>query len=305
MDTIRAMRYFVRAVELGSLSAVARAHGTGQPQISKVLRALEQSLGVRLLERSTTGLSATEQGQRFYARALLVLEEFDHAVADAQGLTEQPEGLLRINAPVAFGQLRLNGIVQQFLAAYPQVQVELILNDRFVDLVEEGVDVAVRLGSSLPPTAVARTLGASPRLLVAAPAYLALHGTPCEPEELARHEHVRFAWAPRGDLLDLAAGTRTVTVKTAGRFRVNNAVAIRDSLAGGAGIGLCPAWLVEDLLASRQLITVLPAWRGHEQQLSLLTPSRRYRPLRLSLFMDFIARSVAAMPGFAPIAPPY
>jgi len=304
MDTIRAMRYFVRALELGSLTAAARAFGTGQPQISKVLRALEQELGVRLLARSTTGLSATEQGQRFYARAVLVLEEFDQAVADAQGATETPAGLLRINAPVAFGQLRLNAIVQQFLADYPQVQVELILNDRFVDLVEEGVDLAIRLGSALPPTAVARTLAESPRLLVAAPAYLAQHGTPAAPEALARHDHVRFAWAPRGDLLDLTAGGDSVTVKTTGKFRVNNAVAIRDSLAAGAGIGLCPTWLVEDLLTSGQLVTVLPAWRGEAQQISLLTPSRRYRPLRLSLFMEAIARSVAGMPGFAPVAPP-
>ena len=151
MDTIRAMRYFVRAVEL----------------------------------RSTTGLSLTEPGQRFYARALLVLEEFDQAVAVAQGATEQAAGLLRVNAPVAFGQLRLNALVQQFLARYPQVQVELILNDHFVDLVEEGVDVALRLGSTLPPMAVARTLGASARVLVASPAYLAQRGAPAQPDQLA------------------------------------------------------------------------------------------------------------------------
>jgi DNA-binding transcriptional LysR family regulator len=177
MDTIRAMRYFVRAVELGSLSAVAREDGTGQSHVSKVLRALEQTLGVRLFERSTTGLAPTEQGLRFHARARLVLEEFEQAVADAQGATKQPAGLLRINAPVAFGQLRMNAIVQQFLIDFPQVQIELILDDRFVDLVEEGVDVALRLGSVLPPTAVARPLGTSVRVLVAAPAYVQRHGT--------------------------------------------------------------------------------------------------------------------------------
>ncbi len=298
MDTIRAMRYFVRGVELRSLTAVAREAGSQQPHVSKILGALEASLGVRLLERSTTGLSLTEPGQRFYARALLVLEEFDQAVAVAQGATEQAAGLLRVNAPVAFGQLRLNALVQQFLARYPQVQIELILNDHFVDLVEEGVDVALRLGSTLPPMAVARTLGASARVLVASPAYLAQRGAPAQPEHLAKHDYVRFAWAPRGDVIDLTAGTRKVSVHTAGRFRVNNAVAIRDSLAAGAGIGLCPVWLVEDLLASGTLVTVLPEWRGESQQLSLLMPSRRYRPLRTTLFIDFIASSVAAMPAF-------
>lgn len=298
MDTIRAMRYFVRAVELRSLTAVAREAGSQQPHVSKVLRALEASLGVRLLERSTTGLSLTEPGQRFYARALLVLEEFDQAVAVAQGATEEAAGLLRVNAPVAFGQLRLNALVQQFLATHPQVQVELILNDHFVDLVEEGVDVALRLGSTLPALAVARTLGASARLLVAAPAYLARRGALLQPEQLAEHDYVRFAWAPDGDVIALTAGARTLSVRTTGRFRVNNAVAIRDSLAGGAGIGLCPVWLVEDLLASGTLVTVLPEWRGESQQLSLLTPSRRYRPLRTTLFIDFMASSVAAMPAF-------
>jgi DNA-binding transcriptional LysR family regulator len=297
MDTIRAMRYFIRAIDLGSLSAVAREYRTQQPQVSKVLRALEQAMGVRLFERSTTGLAPTEQGQRFQARARLVLEEFDHAVADAQNATRQPTGLLRINAPVAFGQLRLNAMVQQFLVDYPQVQIELILDDRFIDLVEEGVDLALRLGTSLPPTAVARRLGTSSRLLVAAPAYLARRGTPEAPEQLAEHDYVRFAWAPRGDVVELTSSARTVSVTTRGRFRVNHAVAIRDSLAAGAGIGLCPAWLVDDLLASGNLITVLPDWRGEAQHLTLLSPSRRYRPARVTAFMDFVARQVAAMPG--------
>jgi DNA-binding transcriptional LysR family regulator len=298
MDTIRAMRYFVRAVELRSLTAVAREAGSQQPHVSKVLHALEASLGVRLLERSTTGLSLTEAGQRLYARALLVLEEFDQAVAVAQGATEEAAGLLRVNAPVAFGQLRLNALVQQFLARHPQVQVELILNDHFVDLVEEGVDVALRLGSTLPPSVVARTLGASKRLLVAAPAYLARRGAPLQPEQLAEHDYVRFAWAPDGDVIALTSGTRTVPVRTTGRFRVNNAIAIHDSLVAGAGIGLCPVWLVEDLLAAGALVVVLPEWRGESQQLSLLMPSRRYRPLRTTLFIDFITSSVAAMPAF-------
>lgn len=198
---------------------------------------------------------------------------------------------------MAFGQLRLNAMVQQFLIDFPQVQIELILDDRFVDLVEEGVDLALRLGSVLPPTAVARPLGTSARLLVAAPAYLARHGTPDMPEQLAQHDYVRFAWAPHGDLVTLTSNTRTVTVTTRGRFRVNHALAIRDSLAAGAGIGLCPAWLVDDLLASGQLVPVLPAWRGETQQLTLLTPSRRYRPARITAFMDFIARAIAEMPG--------
>lgn len=298
VDTIRAMQYFVRAVELRSLSAVAREQGTQQPNVSKILRALEQHLGVRLFERSTTGLVATDQGMRFYERAIVVLEEYGNAVAHAQGLTEQPAGLLRVNAPVAFGQFRLNALVQRFLAQYPDIQIELILNDRFVDLVEEGVDIALRLGRMLPPNVVARAVAVSPRFLVAAPAYLERHEKLEHPEELAHHDYIRFAWTSTGDVIELQLGSRKVNVKTNGRYRVNNALAIRESLAMGSGIGLCPAWLIHDLLESGQLVKVLPDWTADPQPVSLLYPSRRYQPLRTKLFMDFVERSVIAMPGF-------
>lgn len=298
MDTLRSMKYFVRAVELGSLSAVARELETTQPTVSKMLDALERSLGVRLLERSTSGLAPTEQGKRFYERARIVLEEFDNAVADAQGLTEKPAGLLRINAPVALGQFRLNALVQQFLALYPDIAIELVLNDRFVDLVEEGVDIALRLGDTLPPNVVARRIATSDRFLVAAPDYLKRRGDLRHPEDLSRHDYIRFAWAAAGDMIELHGPGGVASVKTAGRYRVNNAIAIRESLAMGAGIGLCPAWLVHDLLESRQLVHVLPEWSAAPQELFMLFPSRRYFPLRGKLFMEFIGSQLNELPGF-------
>lgn len=298
MDSLRSMKYLVRAIELGSLSAVAREQGTTQPTVSKMLDALERSLGVRLLERSTSGLAPTDQGMRFYERAKIVLEEFDNAVADARGLTEKPAGLLRINAPVAFGQFRLNAMVQQFLALHPDIDIELILNDRFVDLVEEGVDIALRLGDFLPPNVVARRIATSERLLVAAPDYLKRRGNLRQPDDFDRHDYIRFAWAPAGDTIQLHGPGGMVEVKTRGRYRVNNAIAIRESLAMGAGIGLCPAWLVHDLLQSRQLVRVLPDWSAAPQELFMLIPSRRYFPLRGKLFMEFIESQLGQLPGF-------
>lgn len=288
MDTLRSLQCFVRAVELGSLSAVAREQHTTQSNISKIVAALEEDLGVRLLERSTASLSPTVPGRRFYERARGVLEEYADAVADVRGESAAASGLLRINAPVALGQFRLNGFVQEFLRQYPGIEVELILNDRMVDMVEEGVDIAVRLGGELPPNVVARRIGASPRLLVAAPAYLKAHGTPQAPQDLAAHEYIRFAWASSGDALELTDGTRSVTVATHGRYRVNNALAIRDTLAAGGGIGLCPEWLVQDLLAQRKLRRVLRDWQGSAQELHLLYPSRRYLPHRVRLMLDFL-----------------
>ncbi|MGZ5198387.1 MAG: LysR substrate-binding domain-containing protein [Telluria sp.] len=299
MDRLRAMHYFIRAVELGSLSAAARELGTTQPTVSKVLGALERELGVRLMERSTTGLSLTSQGTQFYDRAKSVVEEFNEAVSEARGLTEQATGLLRINAPVALGQFRLNGLVQEFLGLYPKIAIELILNDRYIDLVEEGVDVALRIGRNLPQNAIARSVAVSPRLLVAAPSYLHKHQAPEHPTQLGQHDYVRFAWLPTGDEVELHNGEERVLVTTQGRYRVNNAISIRETLAMGAGIGLCPAWLVDDLLASGQLLRVLPDWSGISQELFMIYPSRRYQPLRAKLFMDFIATKVPGLAGFS------
>jgi len=298
MDTLRSLQCFVRAVELGSFSAVAREQSTTQSNISKIVAALEDELGVRLLERSTSSLSPTMPGRRFYERARGVLEEYADAVADARGKTAAATGLLRINAPVALGQFCLNGFVQDFLRQYAGIEVELILNDRIVDLVEEGVDIAVRLGPELPPNVIARRAGASPRLLVAAPSYLKSHGTPQAPEDLASHEYIRFAWANTGNEIELTDGEKGVTVATNGRYRINNALAIRDALVAGGGIGLCPEWLVQDLLAQRKLRRVLRPWQGAEQELNLIYPSRRYLPHRVRLMLDYLQQRFAAQAGF-------
>jgi DNA-binding transcriptional LysR family regulator len=298
MDTIRSLRYFVRAVELGSLSAVAREEGTTQPTVSKQLAALERELGVRLLERSTTSLAPTPQGSRFYQRARGVLEEYQEAVADARGQNDTPAGLLRVNAPAAFGQFRLNALLRPFLDRYPHIEIELILNDRMADLVEEGVDIALRQGGALPPDAVARLAGVSPRHLLAAPSYLRERGIPATPEDLSAHDYVRFAWLPDGGRLTLHGAGGVRTVETRGRYRVNHALAILDTLAMGGGIGLCPLWLGRDLLDSGALVRVLPEWQGPPQPLHLLPPSRRYQPLRARLLLDYLQEQIAMLPGF-------
>ena len=298
MDILHAMRVFVRTLELGSLSAAAREFGTTQPTVSKWLAQLERQLRVRLFERSTRGLSPTEQGQRFHADAKRIIEQFDAAVGDVQGMTGQAAGLLRINAPVALGQFRINAMVQRFMADHPAIDVELILNDRFVDLVEEGVDVAFRLGGALPPDAIGRHLATVPRFLVAAPAYLARRGVPVVPDDLPAHDVVRFAWTP-GNTVELFRGGEQARVPTSSRFRVNNALAIREALVLGSGIGVCPDWLVRDLLDSGELVRVLEDWAARSQDLTLLTPSRQFQPLRTRLFIDFAVGQFSGIAGSA------
>ncbi|MFL6632769.1 MAG: LysR family transcriptional regulator [Massilia sp.] len=298
MDTLHAMRVFVRTLELGSLSAAAREFGTTQPTVSKWLAQLERQLRVRLVERSTRGLSPTEQGQRFHADAKRVIEQFDAAVGNVQGMTGQAAGLLRINAPVALGQFRINAMVQRFMADHPAIDVELILNDRFVDLVEEGVDVAFRLGGTLPPDAIGRHLATVPRFLVASPAYLARRGVPSSPDALSAHAFVRFAWTP-GNTVELFRGDEQARSPTSSRFRVNNALAIREALVLGSGIGVCPDWLVRDLLDSGELVRVLDGWTARPQDLYLLYPSRQFQPLRTRLFIDYAIGQFSGIAGFA------
>lgn len=296
MDSLRALRIFTRTMELASLSAVAREIGSTQSSISKILSQLEAQLKVRLLERSTRGPMPTEQGLHFYDQAKSILEQYDAAVSSVQGLTTQPTGLLRINAPVALGQFHLNALVQDFMHQHPAISVELILNDRFVDLVEEGVDVALRLGTTLPPDAIGRRLASVPRFLAAAPAYLRQRGVPDDPDALAAHDFVRFAWS--GSIVELHAGEDCRRVATNSRYRVNNGLAIREALMLGSGIGLCPEWLVHDLLATGALVRVLPAWAATPQDLTLLYPSRRYQPVRTKLFIEFISAQLRDLPGF-------
>lgn len=297
MDTLRAMRIFVRTVELGSLSSAAREFGTTQPTVSKLLAQLERQLSVRLFERSTRGLSPTEQGQRFHGDAKLVLEQFDAAVSGIQGMTGQASGFLRINAPVALGQYRINAMVQRFLTEHPAIDIELILNDRFVDLIEEGIDIAFRLGGTLPPDAIGRHLATVPRFLVASPAYLEKRGVPGMPSDLPGHDFVRFAWTP-GNKLELSRNTEQARVQISSRFRVNNALAIREALMLGGGIGVCPAWLVQDLLGSGELVRVLEEWEAPHQDLYLLYPSRLYQPLRTKMFIDFASEQFSSLSGF-------
>lgn len=163
MDTLRSLAAFVHSVELGSLSGAARALDTTQPTVSKLVAALERSVGVRLLRRSATGLSLTEEGLRFHERAKRMLEDYGDAVADARAQVQQPRGLLRVSAPVALGELRLNAMALEFLALYPDIELELLLEDRFVDPLEERIDVSLRLGGRLPPDLVARPVATWPR----------------------------------------------------------------------------------------------------------------------------------------------
>jgi DNA-binding transcriptional LysR family regulator len=298
MDTIRSMRVFTRAVELGSLSAVARETGATQPTISKIVAGLEAELGARLLTRTTTTLAPTEAGERFYRRARELLEAFDEAAADVKGSQERPEGRLRIAAPVSFGVLHLNPLVHEFMARHPGIEVDLVLNDRYVDPIAEGVDVALRIGRDLPPDVVARPVAVSRRRIVGAPALLREGPKIRRPDDLSKHAYLFYASTANALPLELLhRDGRTVRVEVNGRYRINNSLAIRESLLAGAGVTLAPDWLVGDLLEQGRLEAVLPAWSARPHELCLLYPPGRYRPARARLFIEFLEARLAQADG--------
>ncbi|SDX87006.1 DNA-binding transcriptional regulator, LysR family [Variovorax sp. YR634] len=295
MDTLRALEAFVHSVELGSLSGAARALDTTQPTVSKLVAGLERSLGVRLLRRTAAGLSLTEEGQRFHERARRMLEDYGDAVSDVREGIQQPRGLLRMSAPVTMGQRHLNAMAVEFLGLYPDIELELVLDDRFVDPLEERIDVSLRVGGALPPDLVARHLGTWPRVLVASPDYIAARGKPRKPQDLLAHDYLRYAAGDDGVLLQGPDGPVTVPVRS--RYRVNNAVALLDSVLGGAGISLQPTWMVADLLEQGRLVRLLGRHTGPAQEVHLLYAPRRHQPLRVRVLVDFLAERVAKLPG--------
>ncbi|SEL41763.1 DNA-binding transcriptional regulator, LysR family [Variovorax sp. YR750] len=295
MDTLRALEAFVNSVELGSLSGAARALGTTQPTVSKLVAGLERSLGVRLLRRTAAGLSLTEEGQRFHERARRVLEEYGDAVSDAREGVQQPRGLLRLSAPVTLGQRHLNAMALEFLGLYPDIELELVLDDRFIDPLEGRIDVSLRVGGTLPPDLVARHLGSWPRVLITSPDYVAARGKPRKPQDLLGHDYLRYAAGDDGVLLQGPEGPVAVPVRS--RYRVNNAVAMLDAVLGGAGISLQPTWMVADLLAQGRLVRVLGRHTGPAQEMHLLYAPRRHQPQRVRVLVDFLAGRVAKLPG--------
>jgi len=294
MDRLRAMNVFVRAAELGSLSAAARSLSTTQPTVSKLIASLEVSLGVRLLQRGPARVVVTDEGLRFLESARRLLEDYEEAVADLDERARQPRGLVRISAPMALGELKLNPLMLRALQQYPELQIDLMLEDRFVDPVEERFDLTVRIGGAPPPDLVARELATWPRYIVASPDYVKRHGRPREPTDLARHRFLRYPlWSDEAVPLSGADGAVELSIHS--RYRVNHAVALLNAVREGAGIAFQPCWMVDDLLRRKELVRLLPRWEGPAQTVYLVYPQRRRQPMRVQVMMDLLVREIQAL----------
>lgn len=299
--TLERMRSFVRVAERGSLSAVAREFGVGQSTITRHLRELEDALGVALITRTTRRLALTEEGVAYYKNSLRILHLVEQAGAEARDRRDAPAGTVRLSCTAALGVLHVSAIVFALQDRYPDISVDLRLTDERVDLIREGMDLAVRLGPLADSALKLRALGHSERRLVASPAYLAARGRPLTPEDLAGHEGIRMTnVAGSGTLVLEGPDAARHAVPFGGRLRLDHGLAARAAVLAGRGIAPAHRWLVADCLANGRLETVLPDYAVPPVPLSLLIVPERAGIARVRLLADVLAAQLRAVPGIVP-----
>ncbi|MDR3518686.1 MAG: LysR family transcriptional regulator [Azospirillaceae bacterium] len=302
--TLERMRTFVRVAERGSLSAVARELRVGQSTITRHLRELEQAIGVPLLSRTTRRVTMTDEGRHYYANSVQVLRLVEQAGDEVRGTRGAPAGTIRISCTAAFGVLHVSRLIFAFQDRYPDIGVDLSLTDERVNLVREGIDVALRLGPLTDSAVKLRALGQSRRLLVAAPDYLAARGRPAVPEDLSGHEGIRMSNVAGSDRLILQKrGGQRHEVPFGGRFRIDHGLGARAALVAGRGIAPAHHWLVDDLLAAGQLEAILPDYSLPSVPLSMLIVPERAGIARVRLLVDFLAAQIGNIPGIGQRGP--
>jgi DNA-binding transcriptional LysR family regulator len=302
MDRLAAMQAFVRVVESGSFSAVAREVHTTQSAVSKQVAALERVLGARLLSRNTRSLALTEEGARYFEHARRLVAEILEAERSVRQGGQQLSGWLRVAASVGFGRLKLLPLVKTFLAAHPDVKIDLRLDDGFVDLVEQGIDVAVRIGELADSSLVARRIGTTQRVVIASREYLRAlpEGVeiPRAPEDLLRFNCIVYtelmsqnAWTFTAGPDALADAGKVVTVRAQGNLQTNSSEVVRAAVLSGMGIGFSPTWLFEDLMPGGDLQVLLPDWPAPAMPVHLIVPSHRQQSAKVRAFADHLIRS--------------
>jgi DNA-binding transcriptional LysR family regulator len=294
MDRFQEMRAFVAVVEAGSFVGGADALQVSKPAISRQVAELEARLGVRLLHRTTRKLSLTEEGDVFHARCKEVLGALEEAEAEVSARRGHAVGVLKVSVPVSFGLLHLAPLWSGFMAAHPDVSLELSLSDRVVDLVDEGFDLAVRIARLPSSSLVSRKLSATRTVLCASPRYLKTHGRPKHPSELTRHQVLAYNLLSIGESWEFTGPDGTVTVKVQPRLRTNSGDTCRAVALLHQGIILQPSFLVAEDLRAGTLVEVLPQWKTLELGIYAVYPSRKHVLPKVRLLIDHLARSLAA-----------
>ncbi|RWO77039.1 MAG: LysR family transcriptional regulator [Mesorhizobium sp.] len=289
MDRLEAMSLFVAAAEAGSLSAAGRSFGIPLATVSRKVSDLERYLKTRLLNRSTRQLTLTDTGHAYLAACRRILDEVGEAERTAAGEYSAPTGELIITAPIVFGRLHVLPVVTGFLAAYPDVTIRLMLADRITQLTEEHIDLAVRIGQLPDSSLVATRIGSIRRVVCASPAYLAEHGTPEAPKDLAAHNCVTFEGLTAPAAWTFATGKTDLTVPIRSRLRVNTAEAAIDAAIAGIGLTRVLSYQIAAAVRSGTLRTVLEAFEPQPWPVSLVHAGNGLLPVKLRAFLDFAA----------------
>ncbi|HEV2605583.1 MAG TPA: LysR family transcriptional regulator [Microvirga sp.] len=297
-DPIADWRLFLRVVEAGGIAAVAVEMRTEASTVSRRLAALERRLSVRLVQRSTRRSTPTEAGRLYYERLRHILEEVDALEAEVRGEANGPSGLLRVSAPVDFGALFVGPWLLELHRLHDGLRTELLLDDRYVDLVGQGIDVAIRIGRLADSGHVARRLGAMTLVLVATDSYLDRRGRPEQPDDLEDHDFVLYSWLQARDQLALTGPDgATARVRAPSRFAVNSAGAAVRVVEAGGGVHAAPLWLVADALAAGRLERVLPGWSPPTYDVHALYTGGRHVPARVRALVDHLVAKTSEVPG--------
>ena len=289
MDRLQAMHMFVRVVETGSFSKAAREFATTQPTVTKQVAATEARLKVRLLNRNTRGVSLTETGALYYEKCKSIVHEAEEADNIVRLRQSQAQGLLRVGTSVAFGRRVIVPLVLDFMAQHPQVKVDLSFEDRYTDLVAQGIDVALRMGKLADSTLGARFLGTNPWVMVASAPYLKQHGTPKRPADLTGHNALVYSSVQGDDVWRLAGPKgEPVTVQVTGRFRSNNLSAVLAAARSGLGIAALPRYVAGDSLVAGHVVEVLKDHALPEQEIHAVFPSPKLVPGKVQAFVAYL-----------------
>ena len=298
MDKLEAMNAFAKVVAGGSYAEAARQLGLTRSAVSKAVMELERLLGARLLDRTTRRVTPTEAGRAYYERALAILSAVEETELQISRLHDEPRGVLRVNAPMSFGTLYLGPAVAAFMARHDDLAIELALTDRFIDPLEEGVDVTVRIGILADSSLIARRLAPARRVLVASPDYIARAGAPKVPADLAQHRCLTYGHMAPSHRWQLAEDGKAITVEVRSALCANNGEVLRDAALAGRGITLLPTFIVGPDIAAGRLAVVLADNAPPELAIHALYAPNRYLAAKTRVFIDFLAGSFGDAPAW-------
>ncbi|MFO1406340.1 MAG: LysR family transcriptional regulator [Steroidobacteraceae bacterium] len=297
MDRLQALTSFAKVVEFGSFARAAERLGVSTSAVSRQVADLEAHLETRLLNRTTRRLSLTESGQVYYERCVQLLAELEEADAQVRSTSVAPRGMLRVTCGISFGVRYLAPLIADFAGRHPAVSFDLDLSDRIVDIVEEGYDVAVRIGASRSQSLVSRRIGSTRMVCCASPGYLARRGEPATPGDLAAHDCLAYSYVSDSDHWRFEAGGLETTVRVPVRHHANNGRMLAALAVAGAGVVYEPDFIVAPDIQAGRLVRLFPGLRGPVAPISAVYPSRRHLSAKVRAFVDFLAgRSAATQP---------